>query len=138
MFDYVDDVLGITDYVSAGGNASSGGWNLLPFLGDLWGTASNFAKDNGTLLGTLGAGVLSSGMQPGGQKPSPPTMSYGPDGRTPGTTGGMQASAPPPGTMASPLFDEGTKRPTGAPGGLGGIELDVQRRNRPRGGMGVI
>ncbi len=115
--------------------AGSGGFNIMPFLGDLWGTASNFAASDfgkaaiGTGIG-LGAQALAGG--PAGPENFPGNASFGPLPGMSGQTGTAAATPPPPGTNASPILNEnqpGIKQSTGLD-----VEEDIKKRMAPQGG----
>jgi hypothetical protein len=123
---------------SAGGMAVDTGGTS--FLGDLWNYGKNFlGSDAGkTVLGTgamLGMGALAGG--PEGIDRVPGNMSYGPmpNMGLNAKSGSAAATPAPPGTNASPIFNEG-KQPTIKYSEGIDVEDDIRKR-QPTGGMGV-
>lgn len=148
MFDWLKPLIDIfagaapavgegTQALGAGAEAAgSGGFNIMPFLGDLWGTASNFAgSDIGK--GVLGAGAMlgAGALANGPEAPSfPSPISFGPMPGAGAQSAGAAASPPPPGTNVSPLLQEG-KPPMIR--NSQGLDLEEKLRKGPMGGMGV-
>jgi hypothetical protein len=132
-----------TQALGAGAGAAAdatgaGGFSIMPFLGDLWNTASQFASSD---LGKSAIGMgamagLSALDKPQQMAQFPGNASFGPIPNLGAKAGASSATPAPPGTNVSPIFQD--KQPGVQPSQGLDVEEQIRKSKSPvSGGMGI-